>query len=239
MRTRQHCQRSALIAGGTLIALAASIGCAGCARSSSPSQDASKAGDPAETPRETLVRLIAARQAHAYRDMRTLILPQYAEQVINYLMAVDDFLLANRELCEYVRDQVGLGLAQNIDQSHMAANLEVLSPYVELLDEVVEGDVATVSFVVDNNLPVKRAELRRMGDTWRYDPGPGYAPELPQAFHRMARGLRQALQEIKSGRLSPQMLRDDPDLLVKEVEVRLLPGVKMLSRPNANSGGGD
>ena len=86
---------------------------------------------------------------------------------------------------------------------------------------------------------MKRAELRRIGDTWRYDPGPGYDPELPRAFHRMARGLRQALQEIKSGRLSPQMLRDDPDLLVKEVEVRLLPGVKMLSRPNATNKGGD
>lgn len=239
MRARQHCQRSASIAGGTLIALAATIGCAGCARSSSPSQDASKAGDPAETPRETLVRLIAAREAHVYRDIRALILPQHAEDVVTYLMAVDDFLLANRELCQYVRDQVGLGLAQNIDQSHMAANLEIFSPYVELLDEVVEGDAATVSFVVDSNLPVKRAELRRIGDTWRYDPGPGYDPELPRAFHRMARGLRQALQEIKSGRLSPQMLRDDPDLLVKEVEVRLLPGVKMLSRPNATNKGGD
>ncbi len=239
MHTRQRCQRSALITAGAVIALAASIGCAGCARSSSQSQDSGKAGDPAQTPRETLVRLIAAREAHAYRDIRALIRPQHAEQVVTYLMAVDDFLLANRELCQYVRDQVGLGLAQNIDQSHMAANLEVFSPYVELLDEVVDGDVATVSFVVDSNLPVKRAELRRVGDTWRYDPGPGYAPELPKAFHRMARGLRQALQEIKSGRLSPETLRNDPDRLVQEVEVRLLPGVKMLSRPNAASGEGD
>jgi hypothetical protein len=239
MCARQHCQRSALIAAGTLVAWAASIGCVGCARSSSQSQEASKAGDPAETPRETLVRLIAAREAHAYRDMRALILSQQAEQVITYLMAADDFLLANREICEYVRDQVGLGLAQSIDQSHLAANLEIFSPYVELLDEVVEGDVAVVSFVVDNSLPVKRAELRRIGDTWRYNPGPGYAPELPKAFHRMARGLRQALQEIKSGRLSPEKLRNDPDLLVKEVEIRLLPGVKMLRRPDPTSGGGD
>jgi len=186
---------------------------------------------PPESPRETLRRLIAAREEQSYQKVKVLVVAERADEVLAVLMAVDDFLVANRELCTYVRDEVGLGLAQMIDQSALANHLEVFSPYVELLDEVVEGDAATVSFCIDGKLPVKQARLQRVGASWRYDPGPGYAPELPKAFHRMADGLREAIVEIKSGRLAVAALRDDPELLAKEVQLRLLPGVKMLPRP--------
>ncbi len=178
-----------------------------------------------------MARLIAARKERSYQKVKALVVAERADEVLAMLMAVDDFLLANRELCKYVRDEVGLGLAQMIDQSAIAEHLEIFSPFVKLLDAVVEENVATVSFCVDGKLPVKQARLRRVGETWRYDPGPGYAPEMPKAFHRMADGLREVVVEIKSGRLAVAALRDDPELLAKEVQLRLLPGVKMLRRP--------
>jgi hypothetical protein len=210
---------------------------AGCSRTEP--QEQPRPGRPAASPRETLARLLEARDKGAYQDIRPLVVPEHAENVISTLMAVDDFLLANRELCEFVREHVGIGLAQSIDQSHLGAYLEIFSSYVELLAENIEGQQAQVSFLIDGELPVKRAELKLIGGTWHYDPGPGYTPEIPQAFLRMARGLRQTLQEIKSGRLSAEALRDDPELLANEVRLRLLPGAKMLPQLGQAEQNGD
>jgi len=150
-------------------------------------------------------------------------------------VAVDDFLAANRALCEQIRTQIGVGLAGSIDQSHLSENLGVFSRYVTLLDEIVDGDHAVVTFMVDDRLPSRKAELVRIDGVWRYDPGPGYHPALPRAFHRMARGLRQVSDELGTGRLSVADVRNDPDLLLDEVRVRLIPGVQMLPAPPATS----
>ncbi|MCH8316032.1 MAG: hypothetical protein IIA64_08675 [Planctomycetes bacterium] len=131
-------------------------------------------------------------------------------------------------------DNVGPGLPRTIDQSQLAASLDIFSPYVEVLDEeVVEGTSATVSFIVDHRLPAKHTKLQKLEGRWYYDPGSVDATNLPAAFRRMARGLRQVREEIESGRLSPKALRDDPERLMNEVRVRLMPGVRMLPPPPA------
>jgi len=236
MHTRPRAPGSVLVVVGVLSASGVSATLGGCSRAPSQSQGGAGLTGSGGTPSETLNRLLAAREQRAYRDIKSLIVPEHAEEVISYLMAVDDFLFANRELCDYVRNEVGLGLAQNIDQSYFAGMIDVFSPYVKILDEIIEGDMATVSFQVNDKLPVKRARLRRVGGVWLYEPGPGYTPQLPQAFLRMAHGLRQTLQEIKCGRLSPRALRDDPELLAREVQVRLQSGVDLLKRPAQRDG---
>lgn len=160
--------------------------------------------------------------------MNDLVVAGRAHQVVKTLMAVDEFLRANRALCDYVRDEFAVGLSQSIDQSRWGASLDIFSRYVELIEERIEGDQATVSFTVDGRLPLRHARLVRIDGVWRYDPGPGYSPQLPTAFERMARGLRQVLDDLKSGRVSANAVRADPQRLIEEVRVRLLPGVKML-----------
>lgn len=224
--------------GGLLLWLALLPGWLGCSRS--PSQQAAQAGGnlPAVSPRETVARLIEARRTGAYQAMTPLIVPARAADVLTTLVAVDDFLSANQQLCDLVRDKVGLGLAQTIDQSFRAYYLDIFSKYVELLDEQIAGDDATVSFTVDGHLPALHAHLRIVAGSWRYDPGPGDYMQLADAFGRMARGLRQVVAEIESGRLSAAQLRDDPELLVREVDIRLRPGVKLLpAPPNAGADG--
>lgn len=153
------------------------------------------------------------------------------------LAAIDEFLLANRLLCEHVRDRFGPGMAQLIDQSHIAGNLDVFSPYVELVDEEVNGDEAHVSFTVDGRLPLKRTRLVRVDGQWKYDPGDGYATNLPDAFRRMAEGLRLVLDGLKRGQPAAERILEKPEVLVEEVRVRLIPGVAMLKPTTAPASG--
>jgi len=201
----------------------------GCGQAPAP---AGAAGAP-PAPLETVRQLIAAHEAGSYDRLRRLIVPERADPVINTLMAVDEFLGVNRELQRLVREQLGEAHADLIDQSYLGQNLDVFSPRVELLSEHAEGDAATVSFQSDGRVPVKRAQLIHRAGRWLYDPGPGYDPALPAAFARMARGLRLVLDDLKSGRLPRERLLDEPERLVEEVRIRLLPGVQMLPPPPA------
>jgi hypothetical protein len=196
--------------------------CATCERARSP--------DPAalRSPRATIELLIAARDTGSYHTLNELIVSERVHEVVKTLMAVDEFLHANQSLCDYVRETFALGLSQSIDQSAWGAQLEIFSRYVELVDQHIEGDTATITFTIDGRVPVHRAHLVRVEGAWRYDPGSGYDPRLPAAFERMAQGLRRVLDDLKEGRLSVDAIRADPRQLVEEVRVRLQPGIKML-----------
>ncbi len=160
--------------------------------------------------------------------MEALIVPDHAKEVTRMLVAVDDFLAANDALCRYVREHVALGISLTIDQSELAARLDIFSRYVDLLSETIDGDQAVVVFQVDRDLPLKRAILHRIDGRWRYDPGPGYREEIPRAFASMAAGLRRVHDDLRSGRLPLAELKQDPARLGDEVRLRLSPGVRML-----------
>jgi hypothetical protein len=209
----------------------AAVWCASCERSPGRSPAVASATAPERTPLQTIEQLIAARESGRYQPISDLVVPQHASEVVRTLMAVDEFLQANEVLCDYVRDRFTLGLSESIDQSRWGAHLDVFSRYVELIDQRIDGEVATVAFTVDRRVPIQRARLVWIDDGWRYDPGPGYDPQLPAAFERMARGLRRVLDDLKSGRISAESVRSDPRSLIEEVRVRLLPGVKMLPAP--------
>ena len=207
---------------------------AACSRNTSQTPDSASAAQSSETPLATIKAMIAAREAGDYKLIESLTRPDAAHLLAETLMAVDEFLSANARLCAVVHDVVGPGLPRTIDQSQLAANLDIFSPYVEVLDEeVIEGASATVSFVVDHRLPAKHTKLQQIDGRWYYDPGSVDATNLPAAFRRMARGLRQVREEIESGRLSRKALRENPERLMNEVRVRLMPGVKLLPPPPA------
>ncbi len=217
-----------------LVATAALLVLSACSRGKSPGQSSASAAQSSHSPLATIKALIAAREAGDYKLIESLTRPDAAHLLAETLMAVDEFLEANARLCATVHDNVGPGLPRTIDQSQLAASLDIFSPYVEVLDEeVVEGTSATVSFIVDHRLPAKHTKLRKIDGRWYYDPGSVDATNLPAAFRRMARGLRQVREEIESGRLSPKALRDNPERLMNEVRVRLMPGVKLLPPPPA------
>jgi hypothetical protein len=207
------------------------VGLAALGWSCSRSPTNSPAGAPPLTPHQTLTRLIAGRAARQYTELQGLVCPGHGHEVVETLVAVDDLLAANQTLGEVLRQRGFSGLAQTIDQSYLADHLDVFSPYVELLDEVITGDTAAVSFTSDGRLPARQARLRRVDGAWRYDPGPGYDPNLPEAFHRIAKGLRQVADDLEGGRPSATELRDAPDRFIDRVRIAMLPGVKLLPAP--------
>jgi hypothetical protein len=180
------------------------------------------------TPLETIRQLIEARDAGAYQRFDDLVVAQRAEPLVRTLIAIDRFLVANRRLCAHVRDQFTSAHAAMIDQSYFADALEVFSPKVRLIDQRIEDGIAIVSFMSGERLPLKRARLVRVDGAWRYDPGAGYDPDLPEAFERMAEGLDMVLADLKSGRISADQINSDPEALGREVMLRLTPGVKSL-----------
>lgn len=201
---------------------------AGCDRSSPDPRPAGGAPAAVRTPRETIARLIAAHASKSYREMESLMVAERAAGAVRTLAAIDEFLLANRLLCDHVREKLSPAIAQLIDQAGIAGNLDVFSPYVELVEEEIRGDEAEVSFSVDGRVPLKRTRLIRVGGQWKYDPGEDYGANLPDAFRRMADGLRLVLDGLKQGRPPLDRILEKPELLVEEVRVRLIPGVSML-----------
>lgn len=199
-----------------------------CDRDPSASGPGGRQSAPETSPRAVIEQMIALRDRAAYQELDGLIAPQRGRQVVALLMAVDDFLHANDALCEYVQREFAIGLSQAIDQSHWSGRLGVFSAHVELIDERVDGDRATVSYMADGRLPVRRAELRLVDGRWRYDPGPGYDQRLTEAFNEMARGLRQVLSELKEGRPAAADIQADPERLVEEVRLRLSKGIGLL-----------
>jgi hypothetical protein len=210
---------------------------AGCTRT--PVPDSPATTRPALGPRQTLLRLMALRGQRLYTDLRLLVVPDRGAEVVATLLAVDDFLDANRRLCEWIRDNAGVGLAETIDQSDLGDALGLFARHGELLDESQDGEEAAVSYVVDTRVPAGRARLRLINYTWRYDPEGGYSDELPAAFHELARGLDHVVAELRTGVLPTEGLHDDPARLVERVRGHLAPGVKLLSRARlaAESGG--
>ena len=156
-------------------------------------------------------------------------MPQRVGEITATLTAIDEFLTANEQLFGYVRDHISGGVARVIDQSDIAGTLDIFSRYVELVDERIDGDAAVVTYTVDGQLPVRETKLVRIDGTWRYDPGEGYDPQFPAAFRRMAEGLRMVYDDLRSGR-TPADVRNNPDKLIEEIRLRMLPGVQMLPR---------
>lgn len=201
----------------------------GCDRApQAPRQPATTAVKTPATPSDVIHEILRVRKASQYSGLRELVLSDHVDDVTRTLVAVDDFLAANQALCELIRQQVGPGVSARVDQAHLADHLDVFSRYVDLIGEETTGENAIVRFTIDGKLPAKNAELRRIDGRWRYDPGGGYSPELVAAFEKMTEGLRALVAEFRAGTIDVSAFRANPDRLVDEVRLRLMPGVRLL-----------
>ncbi|MCG3128334.1 MAG: hypothetical protein CHACPFDD_03217 [Phycisphaerae bacterium] len=213
--------RAVARAGLLLASLALAVGC-------NPAPPTVNAGASAPSPSAVVQALRAHLAARRYGQMSELILAEQASAVVRYLMAMDDFLTANAQLREFIAARISDADAHMLDFSHLAGNMDIFSPYVAIVSEHVEGDVATVAYTIDQRLPVRHARLLRVNGTWRYDPGAGYEPEIIPAVAEMAQGFRRTLAELKSGKLDPEALRGNSQRLFDEVRIRIQPGLKMM-----------
>lgn len=207
-----------------------------CSRSGSELANGAHAATPG--PRDALQELIKLRELHQYDRMQALIVPQHANAAVETLMAVDEFLAANQRLCAWLRDNVGIGLAQSIDQSYLGDDLgfylcnsmNLFARDVEFLDDTISGDQAHIAFIAGGRMPAEHVLLRRIAGKWVYDPGRPLPGGFADAFRDMARGLDNLVTDLESGRIPLQEVRDNRDWLMDKVEARLRRGVRLLSK---------
>lgn len=214
-------RRAALGAGLLLAALSLAPGC-------NPAPPAVNAGASSPSPAAVVLALREHLAARRYGQMSELILAEQAAAVVRYLMAMDDFLTANAQLREFVSARISDADAHMLDFSHLAGNLDIFSPYVAIVSEHIDGDVASVAYTIDQRLPVRHARLLRVTGAWRYDPGAGYQADIIPAVAEIAQGFRRTLNELKSGKLDPDTLRGNSARLFDEVRIRIQPGLKMM-----------
>ena len=231
-RPRRKTPRTRVQTAGLLAAsiLLLSTGC-----SRDPATTTQPATPPAISPRATVEEMIRLRDQRLYTELQTLVVPQRSAEAVKTLMAVDAFLDANHRLGTWVRDNVGLGIAQSVDMAELGQNLGVFSRGVELLDERIAGDRAEVYYTIGKRMPVPVARLRLVLGSWRYDPEGGYSENLPEGFREMARGLDRALEELTRGRPSANAIRDDPAQLAHSIQRHLTAGVALLSKARAEA----
>lgn len=208
---------------------------AGCDRG--PSASIARTSD--ESPLDVARRLIEFRRQRQYEQLYSCIIRAEQHHVVKFLMAVDEFIAANKRLCDYVRENISVALADAIDYAHLAGNLDLFSDHVELLDQRVEGEKATVTFLVDNALPARRTVMRREDGVWRYDPGRSDASVAAPAIMEMTKGVQTVLRMLNDGTLDAGAVKSRPDLLTDELRVRMLPGVRMLPSESSTSRPGD
>lgn len=200
-------------------ALAILVGLCGCSTQPAP-----------DSPKGALQALIDAWGRGALDELERRVVPEQAHSVVDTLSAVRDFLAANDALCRHVRDQVGLGIVDQIDQSYVAMNLNVFSPNIRLLDETITGERARVRFVINDTLPPRDADLRRIDGRWMYDAGEGFHEGVPEAFCEMAAGLQRVLNDLRSGDPPAAEIRRDSRILMERVRDALSPGAAKLGR---------
>lgn len=176
---------------------------------------------PAPDPRETIYQLIVAHDQRDYARLERLVIAPRRQVLVQTLRAADDFLAAEQRLRDAVRQDFGRDFAETIDLSGFARHLGVFSTNVKLLDQIVQGQTATVSYLVDGVPPARRATLRREGGRWLYDPGEGFDPALPATFARMAAVLDDTTAELRGRRDRIASIYADPQSFLRELGQRL------------------
>lgn len=195
-------------------------------------------------PREVLMALLAARERRMYAQVREHLGPEAADEVLAFVQAVDRLQDANAKLTRWLRENLGPGAAHDVDQGYLVADLRpyvgpdlaVFSTRVRVLDEAhLRDGTATVSYLVDDQLPVQRITFRQVQERWVFIPQSPGAPAFAEAFQELGTGLDLLQRELATGQLARSDLQRNPDLLLEKVRARLRRGVQLLSTAEARS----
>lgn len=192
-------------------------------------------------PSTILTRIAEAWETRNLQQIADHATPDSRDELLETLLAIDAFLVANDALCDWVRVEIGQGAAASIDQRHLASAMGPFADGVSLtlLETYIDADVAQVSYTVDGKLPARRAAFRRIDQQWRYDPYGLDAedretiPRLAPALSRMANGLNDLRILLERNPDEAATLRRQPEQLLERTRHALQPGVELLKPRNA------
>jgi hypothetical protein len=184
------------------------------------------------SPSQTIEHIRQCRRDGQLTEIETFLLPDQRAAVLDHLMAVDDVVTAHRSLDQLIRERIGEGSATLFDADALANIVGVFSRDVEVVDETVDGDRATVTICVAGRLPLERFEMLRREGRWmiRTDPP---VPALTDELRKLARVARRVSLELRTRNLSADEVQRELRLRQKPILERILELDE--ARPNAAS----
>ena len=131
---------------------------------------------------------------------------------------MDQVLQANRQAMKAIAELWGAHRTLAWDLSGMGDYLGPFSNEISIVQELVNGDEATVTYQVGQMVPLRTANLRRIEGHWVYMPGVS-PPDFPRAMQRLAQTLTDVAETIYRERL-------EPDRIDQEYRLRVVPRVQ-------------
>ena len=145
-----------------------------------------------DTPMETARLLRQLRTSGRLAQLRPYLAPDHCEAILDVILAVDQLAVAADELRSAVGDTIGEATADLYDFTAAANALELFSRDVELVDEQIRGDEASVVIQVASRVPLNTVRFRRITGRWILQTDrpigglPGAVLELAAAMRRCA-----------------------------------------------------
>ena len=172
------------------------------------------------SPSDTLRLVRQYRAQGAFNRLRDYLVPEQREAVIDHLLAVDELVMSYRLLNHVVAERVGQGSATAFDPQAVANIVGVFSRDVTLVDEVVDGDRATITISVAGRVPVEHVEMVMPDDVWLVKtdtPVIGLASEI----RKLAEATDHVVFEIRSRDMTAEDVREELNLRQRPILERI------------------
>lgn len=210
-----------LIAVGSIVTLAL----AGCSRSGRNEQSQASPFPPPvvrapATPGRTVELLHELRNHRRYADLGAFLAPAHAATAVDFLLAMDELLVANDEVQAAIREHAPMAPAMEWDLAGLKNRQGLLSADVRVLDERVEGPQAWVTIQVADILPLEIVPMRWLGDRWVYWPE-SEVGSLPEALRGVTRAMKRVADAVAHGSITDEQIST-------EFRLRISPRLKAL-----------
>ncbi|MCH7700859.1 MAG: hypothetical protein IID37_04155 [Planctomycetes bacterium] len=159
---------------------------------------------------ETARLLRQLRTSGRLAQLRPYLAPDHCEAILDVILAVDQLAVAADELRSAVGDTIGEATADLYDFTAAANALELFSRDVELVDDQVRGDEASVVIQVASRVPLNTVRFRRIKGRWILQTDPPIAG-LPGAVLELAAAMRRCAVEQRRNHWTIERLNKELD----------------------------
>jgi len=193
--------------------------------------DSPISGEVPETPMDTARLLRRLRTTGRLAQLRPYLTPEHCEAILDLILAVDQLTIAAAELQSAVGDTIGEATADLYDFTSVANSLELFSRDVELVDEQVRGEEASVVIQVASRVPLNTVRFNRINGRWILQTDAPRAG-LPEGVLELAAALRRCAVEQRRNRWTIERFN-------KELDRRTQDPRTMLRQLKSQAGSGD
>jgi len=186
--------------------------------------------DVSLSPAQTVERIHTLRTEHRYAELIRHLNPHQATDILDFLLAMDELIAAEREVQAAARQCPGVR-ATDCSLGDLANSQGVFSERLRVVSERVEADRAAVTIQIADMLPLETVELESVGGRWVYSVESPAGP-LPDALRDLARAMRRFGASLRAGPMGPDQFRAEFRLRISPRLRRIteLTSVKIASR---------